>query len=85
MMEAANTTETSVNFYQTARSNSLEYGHLQVLSMCGGKRLPTYWRDKCARNLSRDLQTMNLPRSDIRPLGPTLITCLYECLEGKNL
>jgi hypothetical protein len=29
MMEAANISETSVNFYQTARRNNLEDSHLQ--------------------------------------------------------
>jgi hypothetical protein len=28
MMEAASTSETSINFYQTTRRNNLEYSHL---------------------------------------------------------
>jgi hypothetical protein len=33
MMEAANTSETSVNFYQTIRSNNPEDSHLHVMQL----------------------------------------------------
>jgi hypothetical protein len=35
MMEAASTSETSVNFYQTTRRNNLEDSHLQVWLVLG--------------------------------------------------
>jgi hypothetical protein len=35
MMEAASTSETSVNFYQTTRHNNPEDSHLQALYHCG--------------------------------------------------
>jgi hypothetical protein len=46
-MEAANTSETSVNFYQTKRRNNPEDSHLQSVGIIFGRQVSTFSTVAC--------------------------------------